>query len=418
MSSRSSIFQKSSLSLSLWISLAVLFSVTRTQAEDPPAGGIAGAVKMPLVGEALDENEIILYELKNYQSQPGKMKMKIALGENLYFRGFDLDDLHPNFARSGPQRTWIRSIALGSKVGLVIRVGDSAHVNTFVESANNFAVFRESVPSLEKPFMNNWGKTNIVLFRKDLYSHPPGVAFSNIRPWSQLSGPMADDYHVTFFLPNTTNSREIPTPVNNSMPWATLYGKGTKLTVWVNGQPREIEAISDDPRENSFYLPDEGMRLDKIDFTNKKRGSYPLPRMKITAPPPPNPTSSDSNKDSNNNTGNNTGNASPKFYPSMAGNWKQLPGNSSLPATDVSIGQNMAKPQEFACKVPQMKVFGKGTVDKEGKITASFGPGNADLSGFGIFGPTEQVTGKVTQRDATGRAMRIDWSNGVVYERK
>jgi hypothetical protein len=94
------------------------------------------------------------------------------------------------------------------------------------------------------------------------------------------------------------------------------------------------------------------------------------------------------------------------------------PASVALSAINVSIGQNMAKPQEFACKVPEMKVFGKGTVDKEGKITASFGPGNADLSGFGNFGPTFQATGVITQRDGTGRAMRIEWSNGVVYERK
>ncbi len=104
--------------------------------------------------------------------------------------------------------------------------------------------------------------------------------------------------------------------------------------------------------------------------------------------------------------------------PNLVGIWKQIPGGTGLPAVDVTIGQDNAHPENFACRIPQMTLFAKGKVTKDGNVTASFGQPNADMSDFGPLGIFNTATGKITKTDTAGRALRIEWSNGVAYERK
>lgn len=103
--------------------------------------------------------------------------------------------------------------------------------------------------------------------------------------------------------------------------------------------------------------------------------------------------------------------------PDVVGVWKQAPGNTGLPEATVTIGQDGADPANFACRITDMQLFGKGKIAADHSITASFGAPNANMTDFGPMGGFIQVTGKITKIDATGRALRIEWDNGVVYQR-
>ncbi len=104
--------------------------------------------------------------------------------------------------------------------------------------------------------------------------------------------------------------------------------------------------------------------------------------------------------------------------PAVVGVWQQLPGNTGLPQTKVIIGQEANQPMNFACRIPDMKIFAKGKIAADLTLTASFGPPNGDMSDFGPLGAIAHESGKITQVDTAGRATRIEWNNGVVYERQ
>jgi hypothetical protein len=107
----------------------------------------------------------------------------------------------------------------------------------------------------------------------------------------------------------------------------------------------------------------------------------------------------------------------PPKIPNLVGVWRQLPGNSGLPQVSVTIGQDGAQPANFACRIPDMQLFGKGKIAADQTVTASFGAPNTDMTDFGPVGAFSQAKGKITKVDAAGRALRIEWDSGVVYER-